>query len=345
MPCGLLLPPAARSKLTVIERPVAPVTVAISACLAGQFVRYDGTNAVSELPQDALAAALRFKPVCPETGIGMSTPRPPIGLYQDAIEQGQKADTTRIRVLQVDDLSRDYTAALTAYAEQQAPQLSQANGYILMKNSPSCGLYTVKVRELDNEAEEPRRDGRGAFAAAISRLLPQLPLEENERLFDAAVRYQFLTRVYAHAHWRRLVAAGVNAKLLLEFHSRYKYLLLAFSQQHYREVGQLLSQLKPFSDVIAQRYFVLLMEGLAVPATREGHVNALQHLQGYLKNIKNQSQRDAVQMAVQAFAEGREELQLPLRRLRSAFAAHREIPQMRYAWQQVYLDPVPPACC
>ena len=321
-----------------VDRPTGPVTLAVSACLLGQAVRYDGTHAGGELPADALATAFRYQPICPEVGIGMGTPRPPIGLYQ---EPG--SGTTKIRVRQVDNLGLDLTENLVAFAEQQAPKLSQVSGYILMKNSPSCGLYTVKVRDLGNPDAEPKREGRGAYAAGVARLLPQLPLEENERLLDPEVRYQFIHRTYAYAHWQRLVEIGVTANRLVDFHSRYKYLLLAFSQRHYREAGQLLSQLKPFSEEIAQRYIALLMAGLATRSSRNGHVNALQHLQGYLKRQATPAQLEALAKAVQGFAQGQVELRQPLELLRSLFAEHLEVPQMHYAWQQLYLDPFPAA--
>lgn len=320
----------------MVERPTAPITLGISECLLGKSVRYDGSDAAAELSGKALAQYFSFRGICPEVGIGMGVPRPPIGLYRSS-----KAEP--ISVLQVDNQQRNFTAALQGYAQQQTPGLSGISGYILMKNSPSCGLFTVKVHDSSDPAAAPERVGRGVYAAELTRLLPRLPVEENERLFDPELRHNFIVRAYAYAHWQKLQQAGLSAAGLVEFHSRYKYLLMAHSQTHYRQAGQLLSQLRDFSNDLAERYIGLLMEGLARPATRPGHVNVLQHLSGYLKLHASESQRRAVVSAIDRFAQGQAELQVPLESLHAVLAEHLDVPQLLYAWRQIYFEPYPQA--
>lgn len=318
----------------MVERPTAPLTVGASACLLGNAVRYDGSDAAAELATPALTQYFRFQGVCPEVGIGMGVPRPPIGLYRPV-------GTDTISVLQVDDQQQDFTVALQTYAQQQMPLLNQISGYIFMKNSPSCGLYTVKVHNMANPVAAPERIGRGAFAAELTHLQPHLPVEENERLFDPELRHNFVTRTYAYAHWKKFQQVGLSAAGLVAFHSRYKYLLMAHSQTHYRQTGQLLSQLRPFSDDLAERYIGLLMEGLASPATRAGHVNVLQHLLGYLKLYASEVQRRSVVDAIEGFADGKVELRMPLELLHSLLAEHLDVPQLHYAWRQIYFEPYP----
>ena len=114
-------------------------------------------------------------------------------------------------------------------------------GYIFMQNSPSCGLHDVDVYSDTNSA--PNRSGRGVFAAEIVNAIPDLPVEESGRLDDASVRESFVTRVFALAHWRALVADGLTPARLIAFGSAYKYLLMAHSIDHYKQAGRLLADL------------------------------------------------------------------------------------------------------
>ena len=60
---------------------------------------------------------------------------------------------------------RDLTDALTDFASTRVPQLAASNldGFVLKKDSPSCGLLRVKVYSKEGV---PARTGRGLFAHA-----------------------------------------------------------------------------------------------------------------------------------------------------------------------------------
>jgi hypothetical protein len=47
------------------------------------------------------------------------------------------------------------------------------------------------------------RVGRGLFAEALVRMLPDLPVEEERRLHDQSLRDDFLRRVFAYRRRRR----------------------------------------------------------------------------------------------------------------------------------------------
>ncbi|MDD9962012.1 MAG: DUF1722 domain-containing protein [Gammaproteobacteria bacterium] len=254
-------------------RPEPPVPVAISACLTGQAVRYDGSDAADALPDADLAAVFDYEPICPEMGIGMGVPRAPIRLVGEG---------DGLRAVGAHDPNLDVTDALSAFGRAQAVRLDSICGYIFMTRSPSCGLASVKVRS-EVQGEPYRTDGQGLYAASLLAARSGLPAEENERLFDPAVRGGFINRVLTYAHWRQLEAAGLTAGRLIEFHSRYKYLLMAHSIGHYRAAGRLLSDLRGRVAKIGKRYLACLMEGLAQPAGRSGHANALSHMHGHLK--------------------------------------------------------------
>ena len=65
----------------------APTTgkprIAISACLLGENVRFNGGHKQSPLCSQALADYFDFVPLCPEVAIGLGVPREPIRLVGD----------------------------------------------------------------------------------------------------------------------------------------------------------------------------------------------------------------------------------------------------------------------
>ena len=111
---------SARSALaesTVPPRPAAPLMIAISDCLTGAKVRYDGAGKRSGLCHDQLEGIFEFRGICPEVGIGMGVPRDPIQLVGSA---------DRPRAVGVADPAFDVTDRLAAFGRAIAPQLADA---------------------------------------------------------------------------------------------------------------------------------------------------------------------------------------------------------------------------
>ena len=163
------------------------IRLGVSACLLGEPVRYDGGHKRDRYITDLLAQWFEFVPVCPETGIGMPTPRPPIRLVR----------TSRgVRALEVDDPDRDVTDRLEGYYELVAPRLAGISGYILKAKSPSCGMERVKL--YGEEGELLVEKSRGRFAERLLAAQPLLPVEEEGRLNDPVLRENFITRVFVH---------------------------------------------------------------------------------------------------------------------------------------------------
>jgi uncharacterized protein YbgA (DUF1722 family)/uncharacterized protein YbbK (DUF523 family) len=310
------------------ERPRPPLRLAASSCLLGFEVRHDGGHKRSALCHDALAGLFELRGICPEVGIGMGVPREPIRLLGDP-------DAPRARG--VKDPSLDVTDRLRDFARTRDAELADICGYIFIRGSPSCGLFRVKVYPAAGAT--PAAVGRGIFAAELTRLRPSLPVEENGRLEDAVLRENFVTRVFCYAHWQRLRAAGLTAAGLIEFHSRYKYLLMAHSISHYRRAGRLLSDLRGDPEAVADRYFALLMDGLTRPATRGGHANVLQHLQGYGRDGLDSPSRRELAATIDSYRRGEVPLLAAVTLLRHHLARHGSA----YVQAQTYLEPHPPA--
>ena len=173
------------------------IRIGISACLLGEEVRYNGGHKRDAFLIDAFGRHVEWVPVCPEVELGMGTPRPPIRLERI----GGALQSPR---LIMPSTGGDYTDAMRDYAERRVAELARLDldGFVLKKDSPSCGMERVKVYPPADAAGAPSRDGRGIFAEILMARLPDLPVEEEGRLSDPALRESFISRVFAH-HRRR----------------------------------------------------------------------------------------------------------------------------------------------
>ena len=164
--------------------------VGISRCLLGDQVRYDGGHKHELALLDALGASVEWVPVCPELEIGMGVPREPVQL---AKFEGDR----RLRLVGVDS-GADWTDRMEAWAADRIAAMNAAGlaGFVLKSRSPSCGPQDVPVRDGES--------GPGLFARALVAVIPELPVEDEERLRDPGVRKLFFERVIArHRGWQR----------------------------------------------------------------------------------------------------------------------------------------------
>ena len=303
------------------------IRLGVSACLLGEPVRYDGGHKRDRYITELLADWFELVPVCPEVGIGMPTPRPPIRLVR----------TNRgVRALGVDDPGQDMTARLDGYYDQVAPRLAGISGYILKARSPSCGMERVK---LYGENGEPLTEkSRGRFAGRLLAARPLLPVEEEGRLNDAVLRENFITRVFVHHRWQVLLAARPKAGDLVQFHADHKYLLMAHNQAGYRRLGRLIAESGKIEiNELLDSYIKELMYNLRKKATRKSHTNVLQHLAGYLKKALDGDDRRELADLIDRYRLGQVPLVVPITLLNHHFRRHPN----PYIARQVYLRPHP----
>jgi uncharacterized protein YbbK (DUF523 family) len=171
--------------------------VGVSACLLGQEVRYDGGHRRSETIVRFLGRWFEWIPVCPEMEIGLGVPRETIGLVDSP-------DGVRL----LGHVSgRDLTATMNDYAARRARELAglQIAGYVFKARSPSCGLGDVPVAG-PRRPETPSHRA-GLFAAALTAMLPELPVIEETRLARLDECRRFIRRVRAYG-LRNGAAAG-----------------------------------------------------------------------------------------------------------------------------------------
>ncbi|MBD9565472.1 YbgA family protein [Pseudomonas sp. PDM09] len=301
--------------------------IAISACLMGAEVRYNGGHKASPLCSRILSEYFDFVPVCPEVAIGLGIPREPIRLVGNP-EHPEAVGTVHPEI--------NVTRALAEHGQKMALELDDICGYIFMQKSPSCGLERVKVYHASGAPVDG--GSRGIYAQAFCSLHPDLPVEEDGRLNDPVLRENFLTRVFAYSAWQQLLHTGLTRRGLIDFHSRYKYLLMAHNPVQYKTLGNLLGNMRQTDpQVLGPRYFSELMAALKKCATRRTHTNVLQHLSGYLKQALSREDKQEVQHVIGQYRRGIVPLVVPLMLLKHYF---RQYPDP-YIAQQVYLQPHP----
>jgi len=160
--------------------------VAISSCLLGENVRYDGKHKQDPCIAQYITARVDWKPVCPEVGAGLGVPRPPVQLV---------GDKDRPRALGVENASLDVTDSLVDYARKMLPELQGVSGYIFKSRSPSCGLTDTPLFDADGH---DNGFTSGIYARVITTALPDLPVIDEQQLLDAQSRDLFMQQVLAY---------------------------------------------------------------------------------------------------------------------------------------------------
>lgn len=305
-----------------------PVRLGISACLLGAEVRYDGGHKRDRYLTDVLGANVAWIPVCPELEVGMGIPRAVLQL-----RGGERGDRMVER-----ESGRDWTEAMAAFGRERVAELrgQGIDGFVVKKDSPSCGLARVRVHGAPNGM--PVRSGVGHFARVVLSDVPGLPIEEEGRLHDPPLRERFIEAIFSRNRWRTLVERGLSRPALVAFHEAHKMLLLAHHEEIARRLGRLVGSFGrlPDEEIYASYAadFAAAFERAATPAR---HVNVLEHLFGHLKRVLGTREKREIADAIGEYRAGRVPLVVPITLLRFLVATH----GVDYVRGQLYLDPHP----
>ena len=306
---------------------VSKPRIGISSCLLGIKVRHDGGHKHDVLITQTLGRHVEWVPVCPEFEVGMGVPRETVRLV------GSPANPKMI----ADKSGKDWTLEMQSYANKRVRKLKDMDlsGYILKKNSPSCGMERVRIY---GPKGVPYRQGRGLFAQALMTKLPLLPVEEEGRLYDPGLRENFIERVFGYHRWQTLVSDGRSIKRLVDFYSQEKLLLFAHSEAHMRRLGRIVAQAKKMSFGAAmEEYGRLFMEALGHRATARKNTNVLQHMLGYFSKQLSSDERNALLGVIGDYKRSLVPLVVPLTLIRH-YTDKYDIAHLR---GQSYLQPHP----
>ena len=298
----------------------------ISACLLGERVRYDGGHKHDCFLTETFGRFVEWIPVCPELEVGMGVPREAVRLVGSPQEPRMIAERSGM----------DWTDAMNSFAAKRSDDLAalDLSGYVLKKDSPSCGVERVKVYE---SKAQPARRGRGLFAAALMKKLPLLPVEEEGRLNDPSLRENFIERVFAYHRWRAEEAVKSRGGLVA-FHTGHKFLLLAHSELHYRQLGRVVASVKQKSlREVYDEYGCGFMEALAAHASAKKHANVLDHMIGYFSNRLSAAERQELVELIGDYRRQLIPLIVPVTLIRHYVKKY----AVAYLEGQVYLAPSP----
>ena len=305
----------------------APIRLGVSQCLLGDNVRFDGGHCRDRFVTDVLEPWVEYVPVCPEVELGMGTPRPTIRL----VDEGEG-----VRLL-CPATGEDFTDAMRNYASARVEALKAEalDGYILKRRSPSCGMERLPVYR--GKMRLPG-GGVGIFAEVLMAALPGLPVEEDGRLNDPALRENFIERIFCRFRWRQMANSGLTRGKLVAFHTRHKLLLLSHNQAAYRRLGALVGSInKDNQEQVFADYEVAFQACLSRKATIKRHVNVLQHAMGHLKKHLTSRDKQALLSSIDDFRNGLVPLIVPTTLLR--FNIERF--EVAYLADQFYFSPHP----
>jgi uncharacterized protein YbgA (DUF1722 family)/uncharacterized protein YbbK (DUF523 family) len=303
------------------------IRLGISSCLLGEKVRYDGGHKLDHWLVDTLGRYVEYVPVCPEVEMGLPVPREAMRQIGDS--ENPRLITSRSGI--------DHTEAMRAWAQKRVAELEGEGlcGFIFKSKSPSIGMERVKVYDTRGMA---RKTGVGVFARIFMEHFPLLPVEEEGRLHDPALRENFIEMIFVFQRWRQMLAAGADAGALVDFHSRHKLLMLAHSPELYRQMGKLVAASgdEPMAATLAE-YQRQLMQALRLQATVRKQVNVLQHLLGYFKRQLAADEKREVLETIENYRCGHLPLIVPLTLL-NHFVRKYDQPYLK---TQLYLNPHP----
>jgi uncharacterized protein YbgA (DUF1722 family)/uncharacterized protein YbbK (DUF523 family) len=298
--------------MTLTDLPDGPIRVLVSSCLLGEKVRYDGGHKRDPFLVETLGRFVEYVPVCPEADCGLPTPREAMRLA---------GDPARPRLVTVRS-GVDHTRKMQRWIRRKLQDLGGLDlcGYICKKGSPSSGMEA------------------GMFTKAFMDRFPLIPVEEEGRLRDPALREMFVERMFTLRRLRDRIRQGKTRGNLVEFHTDHKFLILAHGRTRYAELGALVAHAKelPLEELYG-RYLRLLMEALRLRATPAKCADALMHMMGHFRPHLTTDEKRELLEAIDRHRNRLVPLIVPVTLIRH-YVRKYDVP---YLERQVFLNPHP----
>ncbi|ACG57102.1 Protein of unknown function DUF1722 [Hydrogenobaculum sp. Y04AAS1] len=301
-------------------KPLAKPNVLVSACFF-EACRYNGAY-ISDAFVKSLSNFVNTVKVCPEVEIGLGIPRDPILI--------QKEDD-HLKLIQP-STGLDLTEKMTNFSKNFVKNLN-IDGAILKSKSPSCGVYSAKYFHKNAQS---LGKGPGFFAKELLDAFEDYPIEEEKRLLDDGIRYDFLTKIFAIADLRENFEHMKDYSELIEFHTRYKFMLMYYNQNIMRFLGRFVASSKneDFNSV-KDTYKKQFLKALNSKRKRLNHINVMEHIFGYFSRKLNNAERRHFMEVLKLFKEDKIDIFVPLYMLKSFAIRFGD----EYILKQTYLEP------
>lgn len=294
--------------------------IVLSRCFL-EPVRYNG-----ELIKDEFVERLKpyidYIDLCPEVDMGLGVPRQRLILIEEDEE---------IRLIQP-EAGKDFTERIRRYSYSVIKKIDGVDGFLLKSKSPSCGVASTKLYKKGVITGKTN----GLFAGMLKQAFPYTPLEDEGRLKDREIREHFLIRLFAFSKIRGLIHRR-STKELIEFHTRYKYLLMTYNQKILRELGRIVADSKTKIDDKIFQYKTLFYQAFYKKPSKKRHVNTLLHIIGHFSKFMSKKEKGHLFGLIDKFSKGLVDLDVLQEVLKSlSYRFDNE-----YILLQKYLTPYP----
>ncbi|RMF07755.1 MAG: DUF1722 domain-containing protein [Candidatus Neomarinimicrobiota bacterium] len=202
--------------------------VLLSQCLELRACRYDG-QCLHDPVMAVLLPWIDPLPVCPEEAVGLGTPRDPLRLVRHPDGDHMVQPSTGI----------DVTPDMVRFSHTFLNGLREIDGVVLKSRSPSCGIRDTKIFP-GKESSSILGRGAGLFAREVKRVFPGIPLEDEQRLHQAAIRDHFFTALFTRARLRQARSQACRSALA-DFHHRHRLLFLTANQRRTHRLDRLVA--------------------------------------------------------------------------------------------------------
>jgi uncharacterized protein YbgA (DUF1722 family)/uncharacterized protein YbbK (DUF523 family) len=308
----------------IIRNSESKIKVGVSSCLLGEKVRWDGNHKRDLMVKNQLGRMFEWVPTCPEVEIGMGIPR-------EAVQLTGNSKTPRMVGNQT---GTDWTARMNRYSKKRSAELAKMGvcGYIFKSRSPSCGISRIPVTHKNIMT---KKYGRGLFADSFMLQCALVPVEDEDRLHDARLRENFITRIFAYHRLAQLLNNPFSRKTLVDFHTAHKFLLLAHSRKHYDALGKLAANAKQHSpSELKRRYAEAFMQAFTYKTTTRKNADVLYHMLGFFKKLLSEVDKRDVIEAIEDYRKGSTLLTKPVTLIKRHARKH----SIDYLAGQVYLN-------
>jgi len=303
------------------------ITLGVSSCLLGIDCNFSGSHNRDTFVSKELAKFVEYTPFCPEVLL-LGAPRESIRLI--------RGEDKKIRVIG-NKTKNDYTESLNQISIQflEDESFKNLSGYILKSKSPSCGMERVKL--YNHHGLPEFETTTGLFAKILKERFPLLPLEEEGRLEDAWLRENFVMQIFAYSDWMES-SKDKKSSVLVEFHTKYKFLLQSKDEDIYRKCGNVVANIKQngIEESFAE-YDTLFKLAISKKTRIKPVINVLHHILGFLKNNLEKGEKAHILEMVEGF---RQRI-LPLVAILELLKIYIQKYDVTYLKNQAFLSPYP----
>lgn len=301
------------------------IKLGISSCILGHDVRYNGGNTYNHVIAASLGEYVDFEAVCPEVESGFPTPRPPMRLE----------DAPKHVDLVIIDSGKKATRRMTSWIKARLRVLEKKDlwGFIFMSRSPSCGVEDVKIFRRDGRI---LRRGVGLFAEAFLRRFPLVPVEQENRLMDPAIRANFVSKIFVLKRWRDLVKKPRSRRRLRDFHDRHTFVFLERGRSVCERLQEIASSHLPIRTIYAL-YQDALLAALEGRRSTQKTLAVLKKGCGYLDRHLKGDEKAALLEALKKFKNGAVPLVVPATLMELAIKKYR----VSFLERQWFFSPAP----